>query len=90
MVVNMGHGYISGIGFAAATINICILIPQVVKTLRTKQTRDLSRLTFTLMASSAFLWIVYGVATMNWPIVLANSFTLCFDFIILVMKARHG
>lgn len=86
----MDHKLVAGIGFAAATINIFILIPQVVKTLKTKKTKDLSRLTFTLMACAAFLWIIYGLSTVNWPIIIANGFTLCFDIIILTMKARHG
>lgn len=81
---------VEGVGYAAASINVCILIPQVIKTVRTKKARDLSALTFILMASSAALWTAYGFGTANWPIVLANGVTLCFDVVILTVKARHG
>jgi MtN3 and saliva related transmembrane protein len=36
------------------------------------------------------MWLLYGVAISSWPIVVANSITLCLAGSVLVMKLRFG
>lgn len=85
----MTHDFVAVLGFTAAIINVFILVPQTLKTVRTKQTRDISQLTFILMNLSAALWVVYGLGTRTWPVVLANGFTLLFASIILAVKFQN-
>lgn len=84
------HSVINAIGYTAASINVVILLPQVIKTVRTKKTRDLSKLTFSLMDTAAILWLIYGMSTKSLPLIMANGFTVFFASTLLIMKHRHG
>jgi len=86
----MHHTVIVSIGYTAAIINVFILIPQVIKVLKTKKTRDLSKITFRLMDTAATLWLLYGLLSKTWPVVLANACTLVFATTILVYKRKNG
>jgi MtN3 and saliva related transmembrane protein len=65
-------------------------LPQALKVIREKETRALS-----LPATGAFtlgvmLWLVYGLAIDDWPLIGSNAVTLTLMMPILVMKLRYG
>ncbi len=65
-------------------------LPQALKVIREKETRALS-----LPATGAFtlgvmLWLVYGLAIDDWPLIGSNAVTLTLMAPILVMKLRYG
>ncbi len=68
---------------------ICWL-PQAVRVVRTKDTRAISLTTNLIFATGILLWLVYGVALGNWPLIAANAFSMIFTMIIIAMKLRHG
>ena len=81
--------YINIIGLAAAAMGGIALFPQVLKVLRTKSTKDISREMIAILAGSIFLWLVYGVLLSNLPIIIANFFGLIQAFIILFFKIKN-
>lgn len=78
------------IGGIAATLTTCSFIPQVWKVWRTKHTKDISLLMYTLFTVGVALWLVYGVLLGAWPIIMANSITLLLAGTVLVLKLRFG
>ncbi|MGB9396140.1 MAG: SemiSWEET transporter [Pseudolabrys sp.] len=65
-------------------------LPQALKVIREKETRALS-----LPATGAFtlgvmLWLIYGLAIDDWPLIGSNAVTLTLMTPILVMKLRYG
>lgn len=50
-----------------------MLIPQVLRTWKTRQTEDLSFATMFLFFVSCILWILYGFAKHAVPLIIANS-----------------
>ncbi len=65
-------------------------LPQALKVIREKEARALS-----LPATGAFtlgvmLWLVYGLAIDDWPLIGSNAVTLTLMTPILVMKLRYG
>ena len=52
------------------------LFPQVLKVLRTKSTKDISREMISILAGSIFLWLIYGILISDMPIIIANFFGL--------------
>ena len=66
--------YITIIGLMAAAMGGISLFPQVLKILKTKSTKDISREMILILAVSIFLWLVYGILLKNFPIIIANSF----------------
>ncbi len=77
------------IGLAAAAMGGIALFPQVLKVLRTKSTKDISREMIAILACSIFLWLVYGILLSNLPIIIANFFGLIQAFIILFFKIKN-
>ena len=73
----------------AGTLTTISFLPQVIKTYRTKNAKDLSIVTFSVFSGGVFLWLVYGIVVGEWPIILANGMTLILSFMIIAMKVRY-
>lgn len=78
------------VGTAGATLTTLCWLPQAAKVLRNKETRALS-----LPATAAFtlgvaLWLVYGLAIGDWPLIGSNAITLLLMAPIPAMKLRRG
>lgn len=78
------------VGYIAAVFSTCALIPQVIKTLRTRSTGDISFLTFIAICTGGFLWLVYGIMLSSWPIIVANTIGFLLSFTVLLLKIRYG
>ena len=81
---------ISVLGLAAAACTTLAYVPQVVRSWRTRATRDISLGMFLVMTTGVLLWLVYGLLIRDLPLVLANGVTLLLSLTILVLKIRHG
>ena len=81
--------YIEIIGLIAAAMGGGSLFPQVLKVLKTKSTKDISREMFLLLTGSILLWLVYGILLNNMPIIIANFFGLIQSLIILFYKIEN-
>jgi MtN3 and saliva related transmembrane protein len=60
------------------------------KTVKNRQTRDISLGMYVLFCAGVFCWMVYGVLISSVPILIANSATLLLAGTVLVLKVRHG
>lgn len=78
------------IGTAAGILCTVSFLPQVVRILRTKQTKDLSLFTFSIFSLGVSLWLIYGIILKEPPIILANSATLILTILIVVAKIKYG
>ncbi|MEM2935503.1 MAG: SemiSWEET transporter [Candidatus Thermoplasmatota archaeon] len=78
------------IGLFAATLTTISFIPQVIKTLRLRRAEDISLAMYFLFCNGIFLWLIYGILTEDFPIILANSITLVLSLTILLFKIKYG
>lgn len=78
------------VGLAAAVLTTASLVPQVLRTLATRDTAGISLGMYALFTLGVFLWLVYGVALGDLPIVLANGVTFVLAGTVLSLKLRHG
>jgi MtN3 and saliva related transmembrane protein len=81
--------YVEIVGFAAGTLTTIALVPQVVKALKTKLTRDVSLLWATALTIGVFLWLVYGILINALPIIIANSITFILSLVVLILKIKY-
>jgi MtN3 and saliva related transmembrane protein len=81
-------GMIRLLGFLAGVLTVGSFLPQVVRTWRTKHTRDLSLGMFALLVTSGSLWVVYGLARRDWPVVATNVGVVTLNGILLAAKTR--
>lgn len=77
------------VGFAAGTLTTAAYIPQVVKSWRLKETKDISLFMLVLYAAGVALWLVYGIWAGSHPIIAANGISLVLIFILLGIKLRY-
>jgi MtN3 and saliva related transmembrane protein len=78
------------IGSLAATLTTTAFIPQVWQIWRTRHTKDISLGMYIAFTCGVALWLLYGVLLGSWPIIIANSITVCLAGAVLVMKIRFG
>ena len=78
------------VGAAGAVLTTICWLPQAVRVLRTKNTRAISLATNLIFAAGILLWLIYGIALGNWPLIAANAISMMFTLVIIAMKLRHG
>jgi MtN3 and saliva related transmembrane protein len=78
------------IGAVGAVLTTICWLPQAVRVVRTKETQAISLTTNLIFATGILLWLVYGIAISNWPLIAANAISMVFTLVIIVMKLRYG
>ncbi len=76
-------------GYLAAFFTTISFIPQVVKVIKDKQTRNISLQMYLIFTMGILMWLIYGILIFSPPIIFANSFTLIFAIIILSYKLKY-
>jgi len=85
----MNHYSSEMLGFAAGIITTLALLPQALKIVATRQTRDISLVWALSMNIGIVLWLLYGLSKNDLPMIGANSVSLALLFIILLFKLRY-
>jgi MtN3 and saliva related transmembrane protein len=82
--------FIDIIGASGATLTTLCWLPQAMKVIRDKDTRALSLSATAAFTAGVGLWLVYGLALGNWPLIASNAVTLALMSVILALKLRYG
>jgi MtN3 and saliva related transmembrane protein len=77
------------LGLVAGTLTGIAAIPQVVKTLRTRHTRDISVWQPLLLSIGIALWVVYGMLIHNLPLILTNIIPLVCNALLTGLKLYY-
>jgi MtN3 and saliva related transmembrane protein len=78
------------LGFVAATLTSASFIPQAVMTIRSRDTRGISRGMYIIFTTGVAFWLAYGIAIDSLPMILANTVTLALAGTVLALKLRYG
>jgi len=76
------------LGAVAAVLTTGSFLPQALRVLRTRETEAISLTMYSMFTLGVALWGVFGVATQQWSIIIANAITLALAGVILTMKLR--
>ncbi|MBX2970016.1 MAG: SemiSWEET family sugar transporter [Cyclobacteriaceae bacterium] len=76
------------LGLLAGSCTTAAFIPQVVKTWKSRSTKDLSLGMFSIFCTGVVLWLVYGLLVMDIPVIIANLVTLVLASFLLFLKLR--
>jgi MtN3 and saliva related transmembrane protein len=92
MVTNgfAGLSWLTWMGLLAAFCSTAAFVPQMIKTWRTRSTKDISLVMFLVLVTGIILWLAYGVIIQDIPLIVANGVTLLFAGTILFFKLKHG
>lgn len=76
-------------GLIAGLIEICIVLPQLYKTFKTKKVEDVAVFTWVLFVTSNTLWLLYGIFTHDAVVVAVNTFNIAKNSLMLVLIYRY-
>ncbi|MCX5782649.1 MAG: SemiSWEET transporter [Elusimicrobia bacterium] len=77
------------LGLVAGAITSFSFLPQVIKTIKTKSTHDVSIEMFGILSFGILLWIIYGFFVRSLPVVLANSVSFVLVFTMVILKLKY-
>jgi len=77
------------IGLSAAVLTTSAFVPQIIKTWKVKETKDISFGMYLIFVIGIVLWLIYGILWKDLPLIIANSVSLLFSLAILIMKIRY-
>ena len=78
------------LGLTAATLTTSAFLPQVIKTWQSKSANDFSFGMLISFSLGVFLWLIYGIAKNELPIILANFITFGLNLIIIGLKIKYS
>ena len=77
------------LGLVAAICTTTAFVPQALKVIQTKNTKDLSLGMYLIFTTGVLLWFIYGYLIQDYPVMIANGITLIFSSTILFMKLKY-
>lgn len=80
----------TAIGFGATIVGTSIMLPQIVKSLRTKSVTDISWGMLVLYGLNCLLWLTYGILIIAIPLVITNAIALCISIFQIGLKLRYS
>ena len=82
--------WVTGIGLIAAVFTTVAGLPQLVKSWKLKETKDISLWMYILSCIGVSLWLVYGIFLKDLPLIFANTITLAIVGSVLALKMKYG
>ena len=86
----MASTLVDAVGASGAVLTTLCWVPQAMKIIRDRDTRAISLPGTTLCVFGVLLWLVYGLAIVDGPLIGSSIATFAMTSIILVLKIRHG
>jgi MtN3 and saliva related transmembrane protein len=77
------------LGFTAGAVTSVGFIPQLIKGYRTKKLHDVSYWMPLVLTSGMSLWLIYGILRNDIAIIVANSFGVLCNILLLIMKKLY-
>lgn len=74
------------VGLCAGFLTTFAFLPQIIKTIRTKDTKSISLSMYIVYLIGVLVWFVYGAMLGETAIIVTNSFSFTLSVIMLVMK----
>jgi len=82
--------YIVILGLLAASLTTFSSLPQVIKIIKRKETKDISLGTYILVVVGIAFWLIYGLLIRDLPLIAANVVSLILTATILFFKIKFG
>lgn len=80
---------LSVVATAFGTIMALGNIPQGLKILKRKSSKDVSLITFSLVELGSIAWFLYGLEIMNTPIMIANGIGILSVAFVIIMWFKY-
>jgi len=78
------------IGLIAGVLTAASMLPQLIKTIRTKEVEELSIYIFILLLAGTALWTYYGVLKKDLPLITTNAFSFVINAAMITLKILYS
>lgn len=78
------------IGYSAALLGALHMLPQFIKSLKTKSVQDVSLYMILLYLGATGLWTIYGYQINSAPVMLADGFAFFLTGAQLIVKLKYA
>jgi MtN3 and saliva related transmembrane protein len=78
------------LGLVAALFTTFAFLPQSIKAIKTRHTKDLSMPTLVMLFTGITLWLIYGILIFNIPLFIANGISFVVMGIMIILKKKYG
>lgn len=78
------------VGFIAGMLVASSLLPQVVKSWKTKSTQDISLGWSIISVAGQLMWAIYGLLIVSYSLVIMSSATFVMALSVLYLKLKYG
>ncbi len=78
------------IGFLAGILVAISVFPQVIKSWKTRSTKDVALAWSVINLAGQILWIVYGIYIGSHSLVIMSSIALVMNIFMVVLKLKFG
>ena len=78
------------LGFIAAFCTTFAFVPQVLLVWRQRHADGISTGMYLIFSLGVLLWLMYGLLTQAWPVIIANGITLVLALCVLAMKLHFS
>lgn len=77
------------LGSFAGVLSMVSMVPQLIKTVHMKETRDISFRSYALLSLATFLWFVYGLFRQDVSLMLTNTFSFSCAASMVILKTKY-
>ena len=78
------------LGLAGSILVTIAYVPQTIKTVLTKHTKDLSLAWLFILTVGLFMYSIYGIWISSTPVIFSSGFGFILVLTLLVYKLRYG
>lgn len=78
------------IGYAAAVLTAIAPVPQLIKAVKTRSTKDVSLSAFLFLFLLCILWTIYGFYIKDTPLIIGDFIGAVVCIAIVVLKLKFG
>ena len=78
------------VGFTAGIFVAVSLLPQVIKSWKTKSTKDISLGWSITSLLGQTMWILYGILIASYSLIIMSSITLAMALSVFFLKLKYG
>lgn len=77
------------LGLLAGALTTGAMLPQIIKTIRTRDTKSISLPMYIIYVIGVILWVAYALITQEPVLILTNIFSLVMGITMLIMKLKY-
>ena len=78
------------VGFIAGALVSLSFLPQIIKSWKSKSTKDIAISLTIINISGQILWIIYGLGISSISLIIMSGITLLMTSSLLILKIKYG